>query len=466
MSEKSEVTTAFQQKSRSILVSLFFPVIALLFNGSVFSVALPTIRDHFLIDADIVAWLAIAYSLPFMVLMPLYGRLGDQLGKSRLLIFGVAIMAAGTGIILLANSLTWVFVGRVVQGVGSSSVTPLCLSIISSRFPPEERGRALGIWNATAPGTSIFAPSIGGFLVDSFGWRSIFIPVAFICILTIFIVRWQIPPLRGKPNWQVLRHFDWSGVILLNGTVLFLVLYLSSRPVTGIEPLQDWRLLLGFLLFTAVFFFWESRQEDPLVDLKLLRIRTFSLASLTSGFRMAMMVGPNFLFALYLADLYQMTASIIGLFASIHSVILFIFIRIGGNSADKYSNRNLIVGGLAVQLTAMIYFSLLPADMPVFALISGMVVHGLGAGLCIVPMHRKALGSVDDSQSGAAAGIYSMTRFGGSMIATTLIGVVLQFGEIREMALILSYQMAFGVLVLFGIAGVIFGLGIPKTKTP
>lgn len=462
MTPSSELSSAFKQRSRSILIALFFPVIAMIFNVSVFGVALPTIRDEFGIQADVVAWLAISFSLPFMVMMPLFGRLGDQLGKSRLLTVGIVILGAGTMIVLLADSLVWVFIGRIIQGIGSSGITPLCLAIISHRFPESERGKALGTWNATAPATAIFAPSIGGFLVDSFGWRTIFIPVLFIAILAIVVVRWQIPSLRGKPNWSILRHFDWGGVLFLNGMIIFLVLFLSSRPITGIAPFRDGRLFFGFILFTAVFLVWESRRSEPLINLRLFRNRNFTLASLVSSFRMAMMVGPGFVLALYLADIYQYSASAIGVFVTVHAIGLFLFIRIGGNLADRYSNRNLIVAGLFIQLSAMLYFALLPGNVASFWLYSGIGTHALGAGLGLAAMHRKALDSVDDSRAGAAAGIYSMTRFGGSMLATAVLGIILQAGADSGMRLITTYQLAFAFLALVGLVGAVIGMGIEK----
>ncbi|MEM7333612.1 MAG: MFS transporter [Chloroflexota bacterium] len=464
MTPSSEKTTAFEHQSRSILIALIFPVIALLFNGSVFGIALPTIRDHFAIEPDVVAWLAIAFSLPFMVMMPLYGRLGDQLGRSRLLVFGIIILSLGTILIFVAESLFWVFVGRVVQGFGSAGITPLCLAIISSRFPEETRGRALGIWNATAPGTSIFAPTIGGFLIDAFGWRLIFPPIFVLCVVAVVIVRRQVPTLRGRPNWAILRQFDWGGVFFLNGLVIFLVLFLSSRPITGVEPLRDWRLLLGFLGFTAVFFIWERHQLDPLINLRLFKNPNFTFASLASGFRMGMMAGPGFLFPLYLTDLYGFNAAQLGLFATVHSIILLVLIRVGGNMADSYSRRNLTIVGISGQLLAMIYFAFLPASVDLALIYAGLIFHGAAAGLNIISLHRKALDSVDENQSGAAAGIYSMTRFGGSMIATTLIGVVLQWGEQVGLTQIESYQAAFYILVGYGILGLICSFALQKKQ--
>ncbi|MCB0029268.1 MAG: MFS transporter, partial [Anaerolineales bacterium] len=169
ISNASPDTAAEARRSRAILIALMFPTLAIVMNGSMFGVALPTIRDEFLIPADTASWLAIAFSLPFMMLMPLYGRLGDELGKARLLILGVVLYAAGSTLALLANGLPLLFLGRVVQGAGSAGITPLSMAIIAERFPESVRGRAMGTWNSIAPASSIFAPTIAGYLVDHLG---------------------------------------------------------------------------------------------------------------------------------------------------------------------------------------------------------------------------------------------------------------------------------------------------------
>ena len=446
--------TASRKQSRAILIALLFPTMAIILNGSMFGVALPTIRDEFAMPADVAAWLTIAFSLPFMMFMPLYGRLGDELGKSRLLLAGTLLFVLGSILALTASNLTFIFIGRIIQGAGSAGITPLSLAIIAERFSSEERGRALGTWNSIAPGTSIFAPSIGGYLVDTLGWRTIFIPVIAAAILAFIIVRWQVPTLRGKPNWAMLRSFDWGGALLLNSTIIFLVLYVSSRPVTGIEPLRDWRLLLGCGLLATGFVVWEKRHAIPLVDFHILRNHSFRLASMSAAIRMALMSGIGFLLPLYLADIYNLTASQIGLLATLHSIALFISIRQGGALADRWSNRWLVTISLSLQLTIMGYFALLPGNLSLVWIAIGNVIHGLGAGLSLAALHRTALGSITAEQTGVAAGIYSMTRFAGSMLATALAGVILQNGLDRNLSLLAAYQVVFAFLAGLGILGV------------
>ncbi len=450
-----EQLAAIRKESRAILIALLFPTVAILLNGSMFGVALPTVRDELGISADVAAWLAIAFTLPFMMFMPLFGRLGDELGKPRLLLAGLAIFFAGSALALSADDFTLLFVGRLVQGAGSAGITPLSIAILADRFPAEERGWALGTWNSAAPATSVFGPTVGGLLVDSLGWRAIFVPVLIVALLAMGIVRRQVPTLRDKPNWAVLRAFDWVGVLLFGAAVVLIVLYVSSRPVTGVEPLQDLRLLSGTVFFGTAFTLWERRRRRPLIDFQIWRGRRFSLASLSAGLRMTMMIGINFLLPLYLADLYGLSASAIGLLASLHSVALFVTIRQGGPLADRWPNRWLIMISLGAQMGMMGVFALLPGGISLLWIAAVSVGHGAGAGLSLAALHRTALGDIDAEQTGAAAGMYSMTRFGGLMLGTAVAGIILQSGLDRGLPAVEAYQVVYGFLAATGLVGVI-----------
>jgi MFS family permease len=449
-------STADRVQSQVILIALLFPTMANILNISMFNIALPTIRDVFEISADVAAWLSIAYLLPFMMLMPLFGRLGDEIGKSRLLIGGIIIFCVGSLPAMFANNLALLFLGRALQGAGAAGIQPLSLAILSERYPSGERGRAMGTWNSIAPASAIVGTVLGGLLVDSFGWRTIFIPVLAIGVLAIGIIRWRIPTLRSKPNFSVFRNFDWGGVLLLGGTIVSLVFYLSSRPVTGVEPLRDWRLLIAALGFGLGFVLWElGHQAAPLIDLRILKDRGFLLASLSAGVRMAFMAMISFLLPLYLTDIYNLSASNIGLLSAIHASALFVSIRFGGILADRYMNRNLIVISIFLQMSVMGYFALLPGPVSLIWIVAGFVGHGLGAGLSLAALHRTALGESTADQLGASAGVYSMTRFGGMMLSTTFAGVILQAGLDRNMIPLDAYQAVFGFMAVVGLFGVL-----------
>jgi MFS family permease len=158
----------------AVLIGVMAPSLMVGMDHHTFGVALPTVRASFGLDADTTAWASMIYSLPFMTLMPLYGRLGDELGKRRLLLFGIAVFLFGTGILLLAPSLTWYMIGRAVQGVGTAGFVPLSIALIAQWFPANERGKIMGSWNSIVPLSGLVFPYFSGLLIDAYGWRAVY----------------------------------------------------------------------------------------------------------------------------------------------------------------------------------------------------------------------------------------------------------------------------------------------------
>ncbi|MFQ5614475.1 MAG: MFS transporter [Anaerolineae bacterium] len=447
-----------------ILIGLMVPMIMMSLNFSMFRVALPIIRDDFGIQADIAAWVMTVYTLPFMIFMPLYGRLGDAFGRRRLYLIGITVFLTGTVIAVLAPNLGWLMAGRAVQGLGTSSFVPLSMAIISQRFPPGERGQALGTWNSVMPFMGMISPVLGGLLIDHLGWRTIFGPVLVAGLVGFLTLRGRVPPTPGVERDQAafLRSFDWGGVALLGLTVTSLLFYASSRPITGVAALQDWRLLGLTLLLLGGFVYWERRRARPFVDLSILTNKIFRVASLSAGVRMFAMSGIGFLIPLYLADVHALNAAATGLLLMVHAGALFATLRLGGLLADRWDGRWLVVLSLSSQAAMMVYLGLLPATAPLWAVAAGVVAHGLGAGFSLATLHRAAMARIPEEQSGMAAGLYSMVRFAGTVFGTALGGVILQSGLSRGALPIQAYQTVFLFIAGVALLGALTGFGLQE----
>ncbi len=346
--------------SRRILIGLMVPMGMTVLNMSMFSVALPFIRDSFAIQPDLVAWLVTAYTLPFVMFMPLYGRLSDGLGKRRLFTIGITVFLVGTLTCLAATDLRVLILGRVIQGIGTAGVNPLCIAIISELFPDSQRGRALGTWSSTGPATSMIGPFLGGFLVDHWGWHTIFFLGLLAAVVAMYVVRGRVPALAPKPQPGFLRNFDWVGMALLSSAIFALVSYLSSRSLTGVPPLQDWRLLLLTGALFGGFVRWEQRHAHPLITLDVFRIASFSRASTAAAMRMFMMSSQSFLIPLYLIDIHGLSASAVGAMLTLHAGSLLVTVRFGGQLADSWSNRWPMITGFTIQALMMGYLASLP----------------------------------------------------------------------------------------------------------
>jgi EmrB/QacA subfamily drug resistance transporter len=440
---------------RAILVGLMVPMGMTVLNLSMFGVALPAIRDSFQIEADTVAWLVTAYTLPFVIFMPLYGRLGDGLGKRRLFSIGIIIFFLGTLLCLVADSISLLLVGRVLQGIGTAGVNPLCIATIAEIFPRPERGRALATWSSTGPATGMIAPFMGGFLVEHFGWQSLFWTGIIAAAAALWVVRGRIPKLAPTPQPGFLRYFDWVGMALLSGTIIFLVAYLSSRALTGVEPLRDWRLALGTLIVGMALIWWERRHPTPLVPLGLFRGGNFTRGSFAAGLRMMLMSSEGFLLPLYLADIYNITGSQLGIVMTLHAGSLLTTVRLGGRLADHRSRRWPVLLGFAGQGAMFLFLALLSSDTPVWIPTLALMVHGGSAGMSLAVLHRIAMDDVPSDLAGAAAGLYSMVRFFGSVIGATLGGVILTQALARSPMMIDAYHFTFLCTAVVGLIAIL-----------
>ncbi len=430
-----------------------------------FSVALPALRRGFRLEADLTAWLVTAQSLPFMMLMPLYGRMGDIFGRKRLLIFGIIVYLAGTIVVMVTTNLPLFVVGRVVQGIGASGVNPLCLAIISGNVSADQRGKALGYWNSIGPVANFSGPILAGLLIDYLGWRAIFVPIAFVAVGALWAVSIRIPKDElDSADGSSLVSFDWLGAGLLGLSAALLVFFVSSRVITGAPSLLDWRLLLSTLLFFFLFIVRERKRVDPFIDLSIFGGPNFGLAAFCVAIRQFLMASISVLIPLFIVDLFSFSASLTGMMLMFHAVSLFVMMRTGGYLADKTDGRLLAAIGLAIQTGSMVLFAFLSVDSSPVLVIVGLLAHGVGAGLNLPFLHVAALGRVPPSQSGSAAGLYSMIRFGGSMIGGALCGVLLKMGLDRSLPAAEAYQFVFWIFVVIGIVGIVISLRL-KTMT-
>lgn len=452
------------QQARQILISLMFPPMMAVLSMTMTPVALPVIRDDFQIQADVTAWVASVYTLPFMILMPVYGRLSDSLGKRRLILAGISIFSIGTVIAIFAPGLGWLMAGRAIQGVGASGMMPLGMAVISTIFPTAERGKALGTWSSIGPTTGFVGPLFAGFLLAAWGWHAVFVPPLAVGVIAFVIVVKKVPTGLSAIKPESLRSFDWGGVTLLTLALTSLLFYLSSRPITGVDPLKDWRLLAAVVLFFGSFIWWEKRRQNPFITFALFSNKMFSLGSLSAGMRMFIMGAISFLLPLYLVDVHQLSAAHLGLMLMINPGAMMLMVRIGGQFSDRWGSRWPAMIGLSIQTTAMVILSQLSNDVSLWVVGAVLGYHGLGAGVVLAALHHAVLKTIRKEQMGEAAGIYGMIRFIGAICGTALAGVILKLFLDQQLPTIAAYQNVFLFFVGVGVLGVLSSLGLREAK--
>jgi MFS family permease len=174
------------------------------------------------------------------------------------------------------------------------------------------------------------------------------------------------------------------------------------------------------------------------------------------------MSGINFQMPLYLVDLYALNAATSGVLLTLHATALLLTIRLGGQLADRLGSRWPVVLSMAVQTVMLVYIGFLPANVPVWLVGIGIASHGLGAGLSLAALHRAAMDKISDAQTGVAAGLYSMLRFGGSVFGTALGGVILQAGLDLSLTPVAAYQVVLWFIAGVSLVGMVIGLGLKE----
>lgn len=444
-----------------VLIGVMAPSLMVGMDHHTFGVALPTIRAYWGLDADTAAWTSMTYSLPFMALMPLYGRLGDSLGKRRLLLLGTLLFLVGTCMVAVSSSLGWFLLGRLIQGIGTAGFVPLSIAIITQSFAAHERGKIMGIWNSIIPLTGLIFPYFGGLLVEQLGWRAIYPPTLVAGVVALLLMLRYVPAQHQRGvDWGFLRAFDWLGVLLLSSAMIALLFFTSSRPLTGVDGLADWRLLGICLCCFAGLLLWERRRGQPYINFQIFQNRNFTAVSVGAGLRMFLMSCTSFVLPLYLTDIHQLTASIIGVAVALQAGMLFVTSLIGGQVADRWGGRRPVLISMVGLVAVMIALALAPAGAPVWLILALTGVHGLIIGLSLAPLHRASMQGIAPQETGAAAGLYSMIRFAGQILGVAVAGVTLQKNLALNLAPINAYQAVFWLYAVVAVAATVIGWGM------
>ena len=447
----------------SILLGLMLPAMLMPMLSTMSRVALPMVRDTFALTADLTAWIDVSFTLPFMLFMPVYGRLGDGLGARRLLLAGIALFTLGTALVLNASTMPHLLVGRTVQGIGLAGMTPLSIGLIASLFPPQTRGQTMGTWSTVGPTTGFLGPLAAGLLVSVWGWQAAFAP-SLVCGFIAFVVVYHLIPARTHSaqtkSMAFLRTFDWGGMLLLAGAASSLVFFLSSRAITGIAPLQDGRLIAAALLFLLFFLWWEKRRHDPFIAPSLFTNGPFLRGTFCATMRMVSMGGIGFLIPLYLFDIKGIQPAELGGMLMIGAGSMAVVVRLAGGLADRWRSRWFVVVGLSGQAGTLFTLAHLPAGVSLWHIGIALSAHGLSAGLMLATLHKVVMERVEQTETGTAAGLYSMCRFLGAATGTALSGVLLQDHLDAGLELLTAYQRVFGVIALFPALGLLTALSL------
>ncbi len=388
-------------------------------DNTIVNVALPSIGRELHSSVSELQWTVDAYTLVLASLLMLSGSMADRLGRRRVFELGLALFTLGSLLCSLAPTQGWLIVFRMLQAIGGSMLNPVAMSIIRNVFTdPRERAQAIGMWGATVGISLALGPVLGGALVQSAGWRSVFwinIPVglAALALTMRFVPESRAPhPRRIDPIGQAL-------VIVLLGSLTYAIIEAPSSGVT-----QSVVLFVVAAFALAALVAYESRRAQPLLEMRFFRSVPFSSASVIAVSAFAALGGFLFLNTLYLQEIRGYSALDAGLFTLPIAAMTLVFAPLSGRLVGHRGPRiSLLVGGAGIMIGGLLMTGLGP-HTPVWSLLPAYFIFGIGFGTINPPITNTAVQGMPPEQAGVAAAVASTSRQVGQTLGVAVVGAI------------------------------------------
>jgi EmrB/QacA subfamily drug resistance transporter len=396
-------------------------------DGSVVNVALPTLQARFHATSGEIQWVVQSYALFSAALLLFGGTVGDRYGRRLTFTWGVALFALASAACAASASLGQLIAARAVQGIGAALLIPQGLSILAASFPAEQRGRAIGTWSAW---TSVFAalgPVTGGWLMQVYSWRLIFLlnlPVA----LLIFVLAPRIPESRAAVE-GVSPPLDRLGATLATLSFAAIIYALSIAPRLGWrDPRVIW-LLVGGLILLAAFLGSQAGRRNAMMPLSLFRIPRFLAANLLTLLLYGALGGALYLIPFYVIQVRRYPPAAAGaVFLPLIALMFFFSARVGA-LIPRIGERVLMFAGAAFAgagFAALATFEKLHGY--VFAVLPGVLLLGIGMTLAVAPLTNAVMSSVAENKAGIASAVNNaLSRLAG-LVSVSLLSLVLVHG--------------------------------------
>ncbi len=392
-------------------------------DNTILNVALPAMQRDLHASTSGLQWAIDAYTLVLAALLMLAGSTADRIGRKRVFMTGLVVFTLGSLLCSLAPDLSTLVAFRMIQAVGGSMLNPVAMSIITNTFTdPRERARAIGVWGAVVGISMAAGPLVGGLLVESVGWRSIFwvnLPVGLAALLLTlrFVPESRAPKARRPdPLGQLM-------VIVLFGSLTYAIIEAPNAGFTTVLPFAALALaaLLGLLLY-------EPRRAEPLIDLRFFRSAPFSGATVIAVSAFAALGGFLFLSTLYLQNVRGLSALHAGLWMLPMAVPTFLCAPLAGRLVGSRGPRlPLLIAGGALTVSGVL-FAAFEAETSDATLFIGYVLFGVGFGFVNAPITNTAVSGMPRAQAGVAAAVASTSRQLGQTLGVAVVGAVLAAG--------------------------------------
>jgi EmrB/QacA subfamily drug resistance transporter len=420
---RGQAPAAGASNKNLVLAAMVFAVAMTFIDQTIVAIAIPNIQKELSLTGTESQWVINGYLLALSALFAFGGRLGDVLGRRRMVVIGVigfAIASACCGLTPTGSiAAAWIIFFRIAQGAAAALMFPAAVAIVVASFPLRERGKAMALFFGISGGLTAIGPIAGGYLTQ-WTWRSIFwinIPVAIIALLLIW---------RSKPdNTRYPAKIDYRGTVLISGAMGLLVLGLQQSATWGWGSVTTWACIVIGLILMVAFIAWELHTPDPLLRLSIFDDRGFSAETAVLGL-MSIVFVPFFFFASVYAQVsLGKSSSNAGVYLLYFFIGFVIAAQIGGRILDKRGARPAVVGGAAIGAVGFFLLAGKMTDLSFNAQQWYIILSGAGLGLMLGVASTDAVNRAPATSYSEVTGITQTSRNFGATMGLAILGSIL-----------------------------------------
>ena len=421
--------------------------------GAAVNIALPKISGEFSLDAVSMSWVTMAFLLASAVFLVPLGKIADMLGRKKIFLYGNIFFMLATLMCAFSYSGYFLIFSRFLQGVGSAMMFSTSMAIITSAFPPQERGKVIGLNVAAVYVGLSAAPILGGLLTQTLGWRSLFYINAAVSLLIIFAII-----LKIKAEWieTINEKFDWQGTLIYMPSMATLMYGFSKLPATNaiVFTISG---IAGLIAFVVV----ELKEPFPVLNMKLFfENKVFASSNLSAFINYAAVFAVSFVLSLYLQYVKHFSPREAGIVLITQPLLMALVTVFSGRLSDKINPRWLASSGMAISTVGLLMLAFIEKETSQSSIIAALAVLGFGFGLFSSPNTNMLMSSVDRNHYGVASATLSTMRSTGMMFSMAIasLSVHLFVGEQKISdtnieSFIHSSQVIFIIFTLLCIVG-------------
>ncbi|MGB6170687.1 MAG: MFS transporter [Xanthobacteraceae bacterium] len=390
-------------------------------DESVVNVASPAIATDLAASAVVIQWLVNAYTLSLSALLLVGGAAGDRFGRRRFFMIGIGIFAVASAWCGMAPTFAQLITARAIQGAGAALLIPCSLAIIGAAFDEAERGKAIGTWAGSSAVASAMAPMLGGWIVDHFSWRWIFLINPLLALPTIWIAYRHVPESRDP---EAKPGLDWRGTILVLAGLGGLAYGLIALPSSGWRDPIVLASLLGGAVLLAAFLFVERASAAPMLPLGLFQSRTFSAVNLLTLLLYAALGGLWFFLPFALIQVHGYPAALAGAAFLPFTILMIALSRWAGGLLDRYGARLPLIVGPSIAAFGIALLGVIVPHGAYWQFLVAITILGLGMVISVAPLTTAVIDAVPAHQTGVASGINNAVASVANLLAVAAFGAV------------------------------------------